>query len=317
MSTPIRRSSLLLLIIFTAAASASAQSKKPAAKTSAAGPHGAPPQIQVSVDTLMDRRTTRDFPRSELSISFKLEGADASAVQSARARVTKADDDTGKSLLVAAADSKQGSESWQEAHEGGAPTPKVDLASPSRKAKTLATVEGVLEAYMPSRDPASTIQVEKITAKKDKPPIASPALAAQHIRLQVLSKAALEKERADAKAKAQAAQKKSKKGAQDGLEQMGEAMADALTSMLERIFLTAGENDLILKVNDPDKKIFSLGLAAPDGSAIHSYGTMDLDSYRVVRMFEPIPPNASLLVRLKTAKSFGQVPFSLVNLKLP
>jgi hypothetical protein len=170
---------------------------------------------------------------------------------------------------------------------------------------------------MPSRDPASTIQIEKITAKKDKPPIAASALAAQHIRLQVLSKAALEKEKADAKAKAQAAQKKSKKGAQDGLEQMGQAMADALTSMLERIFLSAGENDLILKVDDPGKKIFSLGLAAPDGGTIRSYGTMDMDPYRVVRMFEPIPPNASLLVRLKTPKSFGEVPFALANVKLP
>jgi len=300
-----------------AAGSASAQSKKAPTKTSPAEPHGAPPQIQLSVDTLLDRRTTRDFPRSELSITFKLEGGDANAVQSARARLTKADDDTGKSLLLSDANSKQGSENWQEAREGSAPTPKVDLASPSRKAKTLTTVEGVLEAYMPSRDPASTIQIEKITAKKDKPPVAAPALAAQHIRLQVLSKAALEKEKADAKAKAQAAQKKSKKGAQDGLEQMGQAMADALTSMLERIFLTAGENDLILKVDDPGKKIFSLALSAPDGSAIRSYGTMDMDPYRVVRMFEPIPPNASLLVRLKTAKSFGEVPFALANVKLP
>src|SRR5262249_15032522 len=255
--------------------------------------------------------------RSELSISFKLDGADAGAVQSARARLTKATDDTGKSLLPSAAESKQGSDNWQEGREGSAPTPKVDLSSPARQAKTLTSVEGVLEPYLPSRDPASTIRIERITSKKDNPALAVPALAAQHIRLQVLSKAALEKEKADAKAKAQTAQKKGKKGTQDGLEEMGHAMADALTSMLERIFLTAGENDLILKVDDPGKKIFSFGLSAPDGTEIRSYGTMDLDSYRVIRMFEPIPATASLQVRLKTPKSFGELPFTLSNLKLP
>jgi hypothetical protein len=34
-------------------------------------------------------------------------------------------------------------------------------------------------------------------------------------------------------------------------------------------------------------------------------------------MLEPIPRTASLQVRLKTPKSFGELPFSLTNLKLP
>jgi hypothetical protein len=44
---------------------------------------------------------------------------------------------------------------------------------------------------------------------------------------------------------------------------------------------------------------------------------MELEGYRIVRMLEPIPQTASLQVRLKTPKSFGEVPFTLANVKLP
>jgi hypothetical protein len=70
-------------------------------------------------------------------------------------------------------------------------------------------------------------------------------------------------------------------------------------------------------VSDPGKKIFSFDLAAADGAAIHSYGITDVEGYRVVRMLEPIPPTASLQVRLKTPKSFGEVRFAFQDVKLP
>ena len=311
---------ILLALALAAAAPVLAQSKKPGKKSAPPQPiaQAAPPKVQVSLDTILDRRTTRDFPRSELSITFKLEGEDAGAVQSARARVTKAADDTGKSLLQSEADRMQGSDRWQEASDGKPPAPKVDLASPVRKAKTLSTVEGVVETYLPSRDPSGTVKIAGVMTKKDKP-LAVPALAAQKISLQVLSKAGMENEKkqAEAKKKAQAAKKKEKKGADGGLEQMGEAMGEMLAASLERLFLSAGDNDLILKVSDPGKKIFSFDLVAADGKPIQSYGTMDMEPYRIVRMLEPIPPTATLQVRLKTPKSFGEVPFALSNVKLP
>jgi hypothetical protein len=271
----------------------------------------APPKIQVTIESVLDQRTTRDFPRGELSITFALSGDDAAAVQQARVRLTKAADDTGRNLLPASSGSPQGSDRWQEGREAAAPKPKVDLATPSRKAKTLTALEGTLEVYLPSRDPAGTVRIENILAKVDKP-LTVPALARGGIQLQVLSKAGLEKEkeRAEAKKKADAAKKKDKT---DGLDEM----ADAIVRLFERLFMTAGDNDLILKVEDPGKKIFSFDLVAADGSPVRSFGTMDLEAYRIVRMFEPIPPTASLQVRLRTPKSFGEIPFSLVGVQLP
>jgi len=308
---------LALTLLLAPASPAAAQSKKPPQKTAAQAAPAAPPRVRVSIDSILDRRTTRDFPSSDLSITLKLEGEDASAVQSARARLTAASDDTGKSLIQSAAETMQGADRWEESREAGPPTPRVHLASPSRKAKSLAAVEGVLETYLPSRDPAGTVKIERVMGRKDKP-LMVPALASRGIRVQVISKAGLEKEKkaAEAKKKAEAAKKKPKNG-ESGLEEMAGAMGDMLATMFERLFMTAGDNDLILKVEDPGKKIFSFDLVGADGKPIPSYGTMDVESYRIVRMLEPIPPTATLQVRLKTAKSFGELPFTLANVKLP
>jgi hypothetical protein len=315
MSQKLLRTRVLLACALAAATPAFAQSKKPAKKEKPVAP-AEPPKVQVAVESLMDRRTTGDFPRPALTVNLTLEGEDARAVMSARPRVTSALDDTGKSL--APDSSQQGSDGWQQAHEDGPPTVRLELPSPSRKAKTLTSLEGVLETYLPSRDPSATVKVERVLTKKDKP-LTVPALAGQGVKIQVLSKAGLEKEKkqAEEKKKAQAAKKKGTKGETEGLEAMAGAMADAFGSMIERLFLSAGENDLIVKVDDPGKKIFSFDLAASDGTPIRSYGTMDLDNYRIVRMLEPIPEGASLQVRLKTPRSFGEVHFTLANVKLP
>ncbi|MEP6769961.1 MAG: hypothetical protein ABJC61_14910 [Acidobacteriota bacterium] len=301
---------------------AAGQSKKSPKKapSSAPPPPAAPPKIQVTVDSVFDRRTTSDFPGPELAITFKLEGEDASAVLSARASVARAVDDTGKNLADPSGKrSPQGAEGWQQARENDPPTPRVTLGSPSRKARSLTSVEGVLETYLPSRDPAATVKIDRVMARKDKP-LASAALASQRVTIQVLSKAGLEKEKARAEAakKAEPAKKKKNTKKSDALGmEVAEGMADALVGVFERLFSNVGENDLILKVDDPGKKIFSFDLAAADGAAISSYGTTDLEGYRIVRVLDPIPETASLQVRLKTARSFGEVPFSFSNVKLP
>lgn len=282
---------------------------------------GAPPKIGVTLDSLLDRRTTSDFPPPSLTVGLKLDGEDAGKVASARTRATKAVDDTGKSLIPDASQkgTMMSSDNWQQARENGPPALRLDLVSPSRKARTLTSLEGVVETYLPSRDPASTVKIDSVLAKKDKPPLAVAALASRRIRIQVLSKEGLEsqKKAAEEKTKAEAAKKKKKEGMEGIAETMAEGIGDAIGEMFERLFMTAGEHDLILKVEDPEKKLFGFDLASRDGKPITSYGTMEMESYRIVRMFEPIPQGAVLLVRLKTPRSFAESPFTLSNLKLP
>lgn len=298
------------VVLLLAAASSFAQTKKPAA---AAAAPGSAPRITVTVASLFDRRTS-GFPSPELSIALALQGEDAKSVLKARARVTRAVDDTGKSLVDVSAQSGHGSTDWQGARENEPPQPRIDLASPARKAKTLTAFEGVLETYSPSRDPAATVTIDRILTRKDKA-VADPGLAGQHIKLQVLSKAALEKEKqqAEDKKKAEAA----KKGAKPGEESVADAATEALLKVFERLFLYVGEHDLVLKVEDPQSKIFSFDLAAADGKPVHSYGTNEVEGYRIVRMFAPIPEGTSLLVRLKTPKASGEIPFAFADVKLP
>jgi hypothetical protein len=297
-----------------AAAPLDGQAARPAKKSGASSAaSAASPRVQVGVESVLDRRTSGDFPSPSLTVTLKLDGEDAAAIRSVKPRVSRAVDDGGKNLTEGAVPVIRGSGGWQPARGEGAPQPQLDLASPSRKAKTIA-LEGVLEAYLPARDPSASIRVDRIAGRRDKP-VTAPALAAQHIQLHVLSKAGLEREKkqAEARKKAEAA----KKGKKDGIEAMGEALGDTLTNMLEMLFTTAGNNDLILKVSDPGKKLFGFDLAGPDGAAIESYGTTEYGDYRIVRMLEPIPPNASLVVRLKTPRSFAEIPFTLNGVKLP
>ena len=314
MSKPAVRAAAIALASFAAgallAAPAPDSAKKPAAspaKTAASAP-----KLQVAVDSLLDRRTTSDFPHPSLSLTLTLQGEDAAAVKSARPRVTRAVDDTGRDLANPQNAMVYGADGWQESL-GEKVTPRIELASPSRKAKSRTAVEGVIDTYLPSRDSAATVKIDRVLSHRDKP-FSAPALAAQGIRLGVLSKAGLEREKKQAEAREKAKPKKTKK---ESVEGVAEAMADVLVATIQRLFENAGENDLILKVDDPGKKIFSFDLAAPDGTPVQSYGVTNVEGYRIVRMFEPIPPATSLQVRLKTPKSFGEVRFAFQDVKLP
>jgi len=302
----------ILAIVFVSWAAVGKKAPAVEARSAASAP-----KVQVAVESLLDRRTTGDFPHPSLSLTLTLQGEDAVAVRSARPRVTRAVDDTGRDLANPPNAMTYGQDGWQQAQGEGAMTPRVELASPTRKAKSLTTVEGVVETYLPSRDPAATVKVDKVVSRKDKP-LSLPALTAQGIRLAVISKEGLEREKkaAEAQEKAKSA-KKGKQPKKDGADGIAEAMADVLVATIQSLFQNVGENDLILKVSDPGKKIFSFDLAAADGAAIHSYGVTDVEGYRVVRMLEPIPPTASLQVRLKTPKSFGEVRFAFQDVKLP
>jgi hypothetical protein len=316
MSKPRRTVRPLAIAIALLAAAAAGEGAAPKKPAPAAAKPAAAPKVQVTVDSLLDRRTTSDFPRSSLSLTLALQGDDALAVKSARPRVTRAVDDTGRDLANPKDAMVSGRDGWQEARGEGAITPRIELASPSRKAKTISTVEGVVETYLPSRDAAATVKIDRVLSKRDKP-LAMPALASQGIRLGVLSKAGLEREKKQAEARAKAKGGKKKPPKKEGLEGMAEAMADVLVATIQRLFENVGENDLILKVEDPGKKIFSFDLAAPDGAAVQSYGVTEVEGYRILRMLEPIPPAASLQVRLKTPKSFSEVRFAFQDVKLP
>lgn len=136
--------------------------------------------VRVAVWKVQDSRSryqTNDAS-ARLTLFSKLEGAGLADAKGYRLTVTGAKDDLGNAL---APDSDKPTK-WT-----GKPDDTdfwLKLAGPARGASTV-TLSGTVEAWIPSRDPASGVKVEKFYAKAGKP-LAEPALKAAKLKLTVL-----------------------------------------------------------------------------------------------------------------------------------
>ncbi|MCC6132157.1 MAG: hypothetical protein IT186_19725 [Acidobacteria bacterium] len=286
--------------------------KAPARATPTPAPE--PAKVTASLGTVLDRRSAgKPFPGS-LQIVLKLDGEDAETVKQVKAKVKTALDDSGQDLTQKESSGRQ--DQWVPRTLGRPLEANLELASPQRKATAVRELTGTVTLHLPLRDPSATVLIPDVLTRIDKP-LDVPALTAQKVKLALVSKPALEKEKQAAKEKEKAKKAKEKKKKGEGMEEMFDAMGDAMTEMFERLFMTAGDNDLILKVSDPGKKVFSYDIAGPDGKLVESYGKLDLEGYTILRLFEPVPKGSSLRVNLVTPKAFAEVPFSFSGIKLP
>src|SRR5437763_399790 len=73
------------------------------------------------------------------------------------------------------------------------------------------------------------------------------------------------------------------------------ALAKGLMSMMGEV----GENDLVLSINDPDKRIFDIEVASRDGKTIESHGSMSSGDVRILNFREKLPADAKLRIFLK------------------
>jgi len=115
---------------------------------------------------------------ARLTLFPKLEGAGLAEAKAFRLTVTGAKDDLGNALVpdpdkpTKWTGKPDSSDLW------------LRLAGPARGASTVA-LSGAVEAWIPSRDPASAVKVEKFYSKAGKP-LAEPALKAAKVKLTVL-----------------------------------------------------------------------------------------------------------------------------------
>jgi hypothetical protein len=157
--TVLTRSWVFAACIAAASLPAFAQAKKTASKSSApaapAAQSSAPPKFGVAIDTLLDRRSTGDFPSPSLTVGLKLEGEDAGKIASARPRASRAVDDNVKSLIPDPSQKgmMMGSANWQQARESGSADAAAGAVEPAAQGESLASLEGVVEAYRPRAIP--------------------------------------------------------------------------------------------------------------------------------------------------------------------
>lgn len=264
--------------------------------------------IDVAVRQVNDRRTNGHF--AHLAISLELPKVLASDVAASRVLIASALDDSGRDLRDPEANepelelNQRGSLGADKAQPA---TVSVMLKNPERKALKLKEVRGEIELYMPSKDPNSVAEVAKFVGVTGKP-LAHKALKANGVEIALISNAQIEAER---KKRSEA---KKKEYAEMGFE--GEDLENMMKSFLESLF-GLEENDLPVRIKDPNKRIQQIVYVDPAGEVKH-ISIRDMDGVTVLSTWAGKPqPDWKLRVSMTTPKNVVRYSFAVADVALP
>ncbi len=257
--------------------------------------------VRVSVTEVKDSRTTGQF-FNNLDIKLKLTGDDIAGAKGIRTVVTSAVDDTGRNLLKDE-DKSQEFKPLQDSDLGA----EVELRfkNPARKSSVVKEITGEVHLFMPVRDPSATVILKSFKTLTGKP-VSDPALVKAGMQLTVLTK-----KEYDILAKQH--EQQAIEEAEKNLEQ---AMVEVIKGMFGSFF-QVGENDVLLKIDDPDKKFIKAEVLNAKGEVIHNSSTTSANDMRVLGFDENLPADAQLRIFLKTPKSVVVVPLKLADIALP
>jgi hypothetical protein len=265
--------------------------------------------LRVSAGTIEDRRTTGRF-FAGLEIELKLTGDDLADAKAARVVLKKAVDETGRDLLP----ERKGDEDFKSVSGSDL---KLSLKNPARGASAVKEISGEVQLFVPTRDPAAIVTVDRILSRMDKP-IESPALKAQQIGVRLVSpkvyKAGAKKREAELDKEMEKHKEEVKKEAGD--DKTAEALM-ALVKGFAGMMGDVGDNDLIIETKDDQKRILEVLVVGPKGDTIDSQGSMSSGDVRILKFSEKLPADAKLRFLLQTRKSVVAAPFALTNVPLP
>lgn len=265
--------------------------------------------VRVSAGTIEDRRTTGKF-FAGLEIELKLTGDDLADAKSARLLLKTAVDETGRNLLPE-------SKPDEEFKSINSSELKLSLKNPARGASAVKEIAGEVQLFVPSRDPAATVTVDRLLSRMDKA-VDSPALKAQKIAIRVVSpnahRAAAKKREAELEKEMEKHKEEMKKEAGD--DKTAEALM-ALVKGFSGMMNEVGDNDLILEIEDEQKKLLDVSVVGPKGDTIDTRGSMSSGSLRIIQFGEKLPADAKLRLLLQTPRAIVSAPFSLTNVPLP
>lgn len=271
--------------------------------------------VKVAAGDVEDTRAS-DAGWGGLSIELKFSGDGVADVKAVRVKLKSAKDDQGTVLYKPEPDEK--AKDFEEFSPDRSPKPKVRLKSPARGASSV-DVNGELELFVPKKDPNTKQKVEKFQARLDKP-ISNAALKSAKVDITPLSAAEYKARSAKNKpTKEEIAAEGKKRGASEKEIQQMIQMMDALAS------LVAGEEpaetSVLFEVKDPDGKILGLEVAEANGNEIHanSRSSSGGNEKKILKLdlTQKAPPDASLLVTLRTSKSVTSIPIAWKEVPLP
>lgn len=265
--------------------------------------------LRVSAGTIEDRRTTGRF-FAGLEVELKLTGDDLADAKSARILVNKAVDETGRDLLP----EKKPDEDFKSI---GSSELKLSLKNPARGASAIREIAGEVQLFVPTRDPAAVVTVDRLLSRMDKP-VDAPGLKAQKISVRLVSpkvhRAAAKKREAEFETEMEKHREEMKKEAGD--DKTAEALM-ALVKGFSGMMNEVGDNDVILEIEDEQKKLLDVSVVRANGETIDTRGSMSSGGLKILQFGEKLPPDAKLKFLLQTRKSIVSAPFTLASVPLP
>ncbi len=82
-------------------------------------------------------------------------------------------------------------------------------------------------------------------------------------------------------------------------------------------FMSVNENDLVFKINDPNKKLVSYQLQDASGQKINNNGSMYTDNTKIINYSSPLSADAKLVIYVLTDKALVKVPLQMDAIALP
>ena len=232
----------------------------------------------VKVAQVNDRRASGPF--ASLTLALELPSLTAASVAASRVLVSSAKDDQGTDLVDRERQEPALEENFRK--EGTA-TVSLTLKNPARTATKLAEAKGEIELFMPSKDPNSTAELTKFVPGNGKP-ITNKALKANGVEITFMTAAQLEAE-------------------------------NAKREEWQRI--TLQENDLAVRVKDPQKRIQNWMYIDAKGEEQRLIDR-DENGVTVLATWAGKPAaDWKLRVNMKTAKNTVRMPFTVRDVALP
>lgn len=246
-------------------------------------PTAAPPAPEIKVDffQLFDNRVRGDSEVAGTQVDVEIPDVKRGDVVAARVVLRKAVDDLGTNLVL---DDAAGA-GLEPTVGGEAEAPafiSLHLKLAPRKAKSIVEISGDLELYSPETDPDALVTFKKFLGEAGKP-LESAVLRASEVEIAMVSPAELEA---------------AKKAAGD-------------------TFFSPSPGDVVLKVNDPKKRLESFAFVDPAG-AVNATNRAEQAGFVVVSAQGEAPgPDWGLQVRLLTPKALRRYSFTVKDVALP
>jgi hypothetical protein len=263
-----------------------------------------PTPVKAMVSEVTDTRSTGSS-RSECNVGLTFTGdAVADSMRVHQVRLTKAQDELGRDLILAKADQ---SEDFANAdYRSVTLRARVALRNPSRNASFIKIIEGEVDLFNPTANNGGQLVI-KNAVNSPAEPIEDPTLKKYGIQLMYLTKDSYA-------AKVKHLEDKSDTATNSELD---EAFGDRFKTMLTAMFASETRRSATLFLKDPEKRVIELVFLDASGKPLQRNGGVTSGEIRKVNLDAPIPADAQLLIKLVTPESIQTCPFKTENIPLP